>query len=142
MEMPLKFIFIAGMSISLLGCASAKLPLCSKIADYSYINPNSLPGKERYLNFHLMERLKSSRIKINITSPFSAEFSGSVSSIRDLESDYAELICAFDPANVPNDASLFSSCMNHADEWIELVQAGKIEDLFLDQYRYKPNCVE
>ena len=77
---------------------------------------------------------------MRVLSPFVGKFSGSIFSLQRLKKDYPLLVCAFETDRVPNDPATHTSCTNHAPEWINAVQSGAPQTLFVDQYEFDDNC--
>jgi hypothetical protein len=125
-------------SLALTGCASARLPLCPKIAAVSF-QGGARTGA--VVNNYLAAQGNERNVKISPISAFAATFHGSVFSIAWFQGNYAFMLCAFDPKQVVNYEAVYLSCMSHAPEWVKIVQSSKPEDLMVTQTHYADVCI-
>jgi len=119
-----------------IGCASARLPLCPKVAHLGMSTPSS------DVNQYLEQRLPARRIKVEPLSAFAAEFRGSLFSIHWLRRNYAFMLCAFNPKDVIEDEALYNVCMANAPRWMEIVSSKRPDELVLSTTHYVNTCVE
>lgn len=124
--------------IAVAGCTTtAKLPLCPAIAKNSYPNGTEIHPVNKY-TVDVMEKKDISAI---LLSEFTAEFSGYYSDIKWLEDNYSFLVCGFKPELELHPKATYISCMQHAVEWLKIVQSDEPELLMIDQTKFKANCV-
>jgi hypothetical protein len=114
------------------------LPLCPRLAQLSYETREA--GNGKLVGSFLQAAADARGIQIQLLSSFVAEFRGPPHQIRWLEQNYAMLLCAFNSALVIDDQAVYTSAMNHAEDWIALVREGRHKDLMLSQYKFCNNC--
>lgn len=131
-------VMILTLAMTLANCATARLPLCPKLAALSYQNPKPDTVVSRYLS----ERAKERHVKISVLSPFAAVLSGSVGSIAWFQRNYPLMLCEFDPSQLVNDENVYLSCMSHAQEWMKILQSNQPEDLMVNETHYAASCVQ
>lgn len=119
-----------------IGCASARLPLCPKVAHFGMGVPLS------DVNRHLEQRLPARHIKVEPLSAFAAEFRGRFFDIHWLRQNYAFMLCAFNPKDVIEDEAFYNVCMANAPRWMEIVNSKRPEELLLSTTHYADTCVE
>ena len=122
-------------AIAYSGCATARFPLCPRIAERSY--PLGKPGET--VNMFVRDEAKWRQVRIRPLSHFAADFSGSKSDIRWFSGNYSFVLCAFDPRQVINVDAIYTSCMSHALEWLAIVRSQP-ENLLLTETKFKDNC--
>ena len=129
---------LIAIGLALAGCATARLPLCPAIAEKSYASN----GRGQLVNSFAARRADDHGIKINVLSPFAADFSGDVVSMRWFQRNYRLILCAFDPRQETHVATLYTSCMVHAPSWIAITQSSAPENLMLASTLYDDTCTE
>jgi hypothetical protein len=132
-----RLLLLSAASALLSACASVNLPLCPRVAALSSASdspPVLTPNR------FILEAAKRKDIEVTVITPFVAQYKGSWTSLTWIESNYPALVCAFDPRAVIDPTSLHTSCTRHAPEWIAIVKAGTLDDLFLDPFLFKAIC--
>lgn len=119
-------------------CASARFPLCPKLAGLSYQGDQT----RAIVNGYLLAQAQERRVKISPMSAFSAKLSGSKRSLAWFQKNYAFMLCAYDPKKATNDEQLYLVCMKHAQEWVSIVQSKEPENLLLKDTHFADVCVE
>ncbi|WP_332819950.1 hypothetical protein [Sphingopyxis sp.] len=125
------------VALLLSGCATTRLPLCPTVAQRSYAQGQT-PGP---LNAYTKRVITARGIEVDILSPFSANFRGSKGDIRWLVDNYVHLVCSFEPGQVNSTQSAYTSCVNHAPEWIRIIRSDRPEHLMLAPHLYYENCI-
>jgi hypothetical protein len=117
---------------------TALFPLCPRLAQLSYENETAGHGKlvSRFTD----EEAQKRGVEIRPLSYFVAEFRGPISEIDWFRRNYPMMLCGFNPALVTNVEASYTSCMTHAREWMNLVDAGRLDELMNDPHVYCPNC--
>lgn len=118
------------------GCAATKLPLCPKVAQWSY----PVGTQPSDINRFVSDRARERQLRITPLSRFTAEVSGFAWNVRWLEKHYVTLVCAFDPGQVIDDGRVYGACMSTASEWIRVVQSAHPEHLLVEQTLFKETC--
>lgn len=92
------------------------------------------------VNRFVVEEAAKRRVTITPLSYFVAEFKGNTKSIQWFRENYEIMLCAFNPRLVTDDDTLYTSCMKHARDWIDLVEKGLESDIMLQELLFCPNC--
>lgn len=119
------------------GCATARLPLCPDIA------VNSYPGNQEQhssINWFALNRARENGLSISYLSHFVAEFRGGQQEIDDFRENYKWMLCAFDPARELRVESQYTTCMRHAERWIDAVEEREDGGLMADAMLFRTTC--
>jgi len=126
-----------GLSLILLlflaSCKTGYFPLCPRLAA-------THPG-ENDIGARLLEACKKHHIKITVLSSNVAEFKGNRKQLQWLRRNYAVLLCDFNESDNSLDALVYTSCLDHANNWIKIVQEKRFQDLMRDGTIYCPVCM-
>lgn len=136
MKASVTFVMIGAAALG--GCAHVELPSCPSIARSGGQNDAE---RQSFVSGWARSRADALNIKIVELSPYVARYSGSKSSLRKLQSNFPQMLCAFDYADSSDPVATYTSCLAHAPEWIVLTSEGKADDLMLSQYYYRDNCL-
>ena len=124
----------------LAGCTTVTLPLCPRLAEWSYPSGG---GRGKTVNYFVDVNANRRGINIEPLSNFVANFTGSTWSAKWLKVNYKNMICAFDPRQMTGPANAsdnYLSCMGHADNWIAITASGNAHDLMLADTKFSDNC--
>lgn len=124
------------LSLGLSACATAKLPLCPRVAHLSYATDTTPSDIGHYTATAAAVR----GIHLSPLSAFAMTAHGSSSDIGWFKRNYREMLCAFNPDRVVDPKSVYAACMAGAPTWIEVVASSKPEHLMSDQYGYVYSC--
>lgn len=113
------------------------MPLCEKIATYSYA-----PGEEKsYINKFIVDIAKERNVKVTPLSRVAVELHGGVFDIEWMRRNYSFMLCAFDPSQEVNNVAAYMTCMKHSPEWVKIIQSDHPELLGDTEYLYQERCV-
>ena len=120
------------------GCTSSiQVPLCGDLARTTY---RTVPVESSEISSYTRSVAADLNLKLEILSPFVMRVSGLDSRVAKFMEDYPTMLCGFDPVQVTVPHDTYLSCTSHAKKWIDVVQAGKPEDLMLQNMIYEPIC--
>lgn len=118
------------------------MPLCAAVALKSYA-PGAPPAPGTVVNAFLTQQATKEDVELNILSPVAVELSGRKWKVKRLEQKYPFFLCAFyDPAAPIDYAQIYTTCMQSTQNWAQIVQSSKPEDLLLPRTNYANVCVQ
>jgi len=118
------------------GCASARVPLCAKIAAQSYPN-NAQPS---VVSRYAAEAAVKKGITVIPLSPFAADIHGGRSRMKWYLDRYPFMLCGFDPTRVIEDEQVYNVCMSNARRWMTIVNSDRPQDLMSVGVPYADAC--
>lgn len=127
----------------LCGCMKrVTMPLCPAVALKSYA-PGASPAPGALVNEFLARQATQEGVKLNVLSPVAVELSGRKRKVERMEQKYPFFLCAFYDPGAPTDyAQIYTTCMQSAPDWVQIVQSRKPEDLLLPRTNYADVCVQ
>jgi hypothetical protein len=136
MAVPIARLLSICCAASFCGCASVRLPLCQDLARTTYNKPVEGNEVSRYTR-DVAERW---RLDLTLLSPFAMRVTGDVWNVNRFQAEYPFLVCGFDPVHVLIPHDTYLRCMQHAPDWIVIVQSDKPENLMVTQTLYEATC--
>jgi hypothetical protein len=125
------------------GCTQTiRMPLCHAVAQRS-LAPGAPVPTDMVVNAYLKQEASNKGVEIDVLSPVAAEFSGRKGRVRRIQQNYPLLLCAFFDSGAPVEYSqIYSTCIQSAPGWIQIIQSQKPEDLLLPRTNYASVCVK
>jgi hypothetical protein len=139
----IKVLFYLVCGCMLCGCVKrVTMPLCQAIALKSYA-PGAPVAPGTVVNAFLAQQAGKEDIKLNVLSPVAVEVSGRKRKVVRLERNYPFLLCAFyGQADSTDYAKTYTTCMQSAPAWEQIIQSSKPDNLILPATNYAYSCIQ
>jgi hypothetical protein len=117
-------------------CSTTRLPLCPDLAKTTYTSSDDPTVYGKYVT------INASRLNITLAalSPYVMRVTGTPWDVANFKSDYRFEVCAFSASQVTVPHETFLRCMDHADQWVGIVNSKAPENLMLTEYEYESTC--